>query len=252
MSKIRFVNRTRQVFRCSTPRGGRIALATGEFVTDPYYERFARLHSEKDKDGKRVLVKEYEDGTPVGVDEITEDFTAHLPLPPQVNGSKSAVNNRVELPVGCETTCEVACQFPAEMNPDTVDTINAEMDKSQPVETPPLENIDHNLVEPGMAPPINQNLGGDALPQPQPQHGEKGSPAPAPMIDESLLNSRATIEQVMNYYSLTEQDILDINNDFVKVTIDGENVYVSRIELGWRTPHLKAMKAHVTRNTPTN
>ena len=246
---IRFVNRSTTVWRGSTPRGGRIALAPGEFATDPYFGRFARLHSERN-DGKKPLVQEYEDGTPVGVDLLPENNGIVAPvIPRRIPAAPVPLP-----PTGCETGCEAACQFPAETAVSTVSDINASMDRTSG--PPPLPDtpfvspaasmlpVEHKM-EPGIAPPMPTFTKAAAPPPSTP-----AAAAPPPQLNEGILNARTEhqAEEVMSHFGLTEQQVLEVNAGYMKVILDGDETYVSRYDMGWKTKHLPSMKAHVTTN----
>lgn len=248
MSTIRFVNRGNTVWRGSTPRGGRIALAPGEFVTNPYFARFARLHSEKN-DGKKPLLQEYDDGTPVGVEQLPENDGLVAPVIPR----RQPIVPAAPPTTGCQTGCEAGCEFPAETAVSTVADINAKMGKGSPplpataFLTPAASMLatEHKL-EPGIAPPIPSPAVGESVVPPAPN-----PVAPvAPQFNEGILSARTELqpEEVMVHFGLSEQSVLEVNSGYMKVLLEGKETYVSRYELGWKTHHLPSMKAHVTTN----
>lgn len=264
---IRFVNRTRSVQRFPTRRGGRTALAPDEFFTDPYYERFSRLHTQPNPNGKRPLVQEYEDGTPVGVDELPEDTGVKAPTPDVATPPKKPTTapppptNK-----GCGLSCETSCEFPSESEPTVANDINQQMDKDakQPEEplpdsmpedpAPPtaaesIQSTESDL-EPGMAPPMPSPQSQPTTELPPVTQPSDGSAAPPPQVNEGV-QGRATPQEVMDHFSLEDQDIIAIEDNWVTYRKDGVENYASRLELGWTTHSITAMKAHVTRKTNT-
>jgi len=189
-----------------------MALSPGEFTTDKYYERFARMSADSNKGGKKPLLMEYMDGTPVGEDVLPdEDSVIQAPPPNPIVASPTSDASPPPLD-GCETTCEVACQFPAE-----------------------------SIVTPPEAASSSEN--------------EPQTP-PAPKVDSDLLQKPiASLQAIMQMFSLSEQDILEVNPNYIKAVwhSDGQGseqvseAYFSRLQPGWHTQHIKAMKSHVTR-----
>lgn len=250
--QIRYVNRSKEVFRASSPRGGRIALAPNEFTTNPYFERFARLASEPIKARgsalARPLVKEWPDGTPYGVDTLPTNEGIRAPTSIVAPTQRLPHSQVVTPPSGCSTACEAACQFPAEVSVSSAAEINADMDKEFP---PPLPDhpefvspltpaqsmraVEHKM-EPGMAPPIPTMASEIPIP-------------PPPKVNENLLESHeaATTVAVMKHFNLKDEDILEVANGYMKVLLEGKPYYVSTTELGWKTDHLPAMKAYITK-----
>lgn len=271
---IRYVNRTRGVLRFPTPRGSRMALAPGEWTTEKYYERFARLITQSNPGGKRPLVMEYPDGTPVGVDELPESQGVVAPRPVVATAPPTP---QAPPPTGCATACEAGCQFPTEANPVVEDEINAAMDRDAAPPLPETQPADSEAsapeaatempaaaptpaetmqtvepqMEPGIAPPMPATAPADApaetLP-PSPTPTPETDAPPPPQVNEGV-QGRASVAQVMEHFNLDDQQILETNEDYMKVLIDEKETYVSRLQLGWFTEHLTAMKTHVTKLT---
>lgn len=254
--QVRYVNRSREVFRASSPRGGRIALAPGEFTTNPYFERFARLASEPIRPIRgnalsRPLVKEWPDGTPYGVEMLPTNEGIRAPTSIVAPTQRLPHSQVVVPPSGCSTTCEAACEFPAEVGGVAAGDINHEMDKDAP---PPLPDhpefpspptavqamraVEHKM-ERGMAPPIPTLAAATDIPV----------PPPPPKVNENLLESHesATTVAVMAKFNLKDEDVLEVANGYMKVMLEGKPMYVSTTELGWKTDHLPAMKAFITK-----
>lgn len=253
-----------------------MALADGEFATDPYYERFARLHSQRNTSGKKPLVMEYEDGTPVGVDLPQESEGIQAPAPEVATAQAKTPSQSPPPPSsGCATACEGACQFPTESSPVSTDEINAGMDREpeppldeqpetvapppQQAATPPetaptaadtMQTVEHQL-EPGMAPPMPAEPSAAVPPPTPPGPVAAGQTAPPPpQVNEGVgITSRAEPRQVMEHFGLEDQHVLEVDPNWMKVVLDGEETYVSRLELGWKTTHLPSMKGHVTKLT---
>lgn len=237
-------------------------MADGEFTTDDYFKRFARLHSDKDKE-RKPLVMEYEDGTPVGEEPTPEvDRIQQPPLRPVVASPRQPTGVSPP-PSGCETSCEASCEFPTQASPVEIDDINAAMDRENepPLpEQPAAENsptaaesmqTTENQLEPGIAPPIPGIAPAPTPPAPQPsKETEQSTAPPPPQVNEAVSGQqRATPEQVMQYFGLGDQQILEITENWLKVLLDGKETFASRLDLGWTTTHLPSMKGHVTKLT---
>lgn len=267
--EIRFVNRSGRVAKFPNPRGGRTALAPGEWVTDEYFRRFSRLASEPNKNNK-PLVQEYPDGTPVGVDDLPEGDDSVIVAPVQEPKVARAPVSKPSAS-GCETSCESACQFDAQSNPTTVDDINREMDKNpEPASAPPLTG---NLTEDSQSPPPSPVSGTmqqsppqqqtlpstpqapvqgsmqQPQPAPAPAPSATSSAPPAPTINENIQGTRVSLDQIKAHFQISDEQILEQKPDYFVLDLNGEKTFASRIELGWNTTHEPAMKAHITKNT---
>jgi len=203
---------------------------------------------------------EYADGTPVGVDDLPEEDGIRKPLT-TLTAPQSRRPQATPPPAGCDTACEGACQFPIETSPAVADDINAGMDKpptdpepplsDQPEasETPPtaadtMLDAQHSL-EPGIAPPMPSAA---STPSPAPA---ATTASPPPQVNEEISDStdRATVSQIMEQFDLSDQDVLEMHADYIRIKVGGKREYASRIQLGWTTEHLTAMKSHITKLT---
>jgi len=238
---IRFVNRTGVVQHFPTPRGARMALAPDEWTSDPYYSRFSRLANEQNPGGRKPLTMEYPDGTPYGVDKLPEGTS--IQAPPVLSRSKAKRTPAAPITSGCTTSCEAACQFPAESSSShlTVDDINNSMDKqsAQPLPDDSLKSAEEPLeavIDPSMVAEASEsaNTYDDELP-------------PPPQVNGSVTTGVISVEELMKHFNLDDQHILEVNEKYLKILLNGRETYVSRLQLGWTTEHLTAMKTHVTR-----
>lgn len=254
-SDIRFVNRTGGIVRLPTPRGNRIALVPGEWVSEPYYERFARRGNERPND-RKMLTQEYQDGTPVGMDTLPPDTGDSIQAPEQIRPNPVVPSVSPPPPGGCATSCEGGCEFPAETSPATSDRINAEM--NEPPQTPAetMQAVQHEL-EPGIAPPMPAApVATPAVPSVVSPGNSPVSPVvspppadgPPPLVNDEVRELH-NVADVMEKYALTDSDVLEVTDGYVKVTMGGEDTFVSRYDLDWTTTHLSQMRRHITGKT---
>lgn len=250
---IRFVNRTSGAVKLPGRRGNRMALAPGEWVTDKYYERFARLASEPRTEAK-PLTKEFSDGTPVGMDGLPPDDGDKITAPEQVRATPPVPGNMAPPISGCETSCEGGCEFPAETSVATANRINAEMDnpplEDQPQPQTPAEQMAsmEQQLEPGMAPPIPTQTTVPSPPQSPPPE-----PVNLPESSQELVSDEpqglASVDDIIQQYELSDDELLETNEHYVKAIVDGEDSYISRFDTNWVTSHLSQMRRHITLKT---
>lgn len=226
-ANIRYVNRTKDTVRLPTRRGGRLALAPGEFATDDYYERFSRLANERVVQGMKFLTKEFLDGTPLGVDELPEDDRTRVHAPEIIRTGFTPSPSIHVASAGCETSCEASCQFPVEVASSTIDDINRTMDRQ---ETPEQPFVPVTMQSEETPPPI---VDGETI------------PSAASEATKTEVGSQAPVEEVLAHFSLNVTDALDITPGYVKINRDGAEIFLSRYEVGFETVKLNQMQRHL-------
>lgn len=274
MARYKYVNMSTVTAYLPDPRGGRIALAPGQFVTDPYYERFARLPDEADNSGRsliKVVVSSGRNHSPF--EEIPRpQVTFRGPvMPGKVTPPPTKIGGK------CLTACEASCMSIVEFSL----SMEAEERKEPKLEVPevfeqektestitdaciqPVEVTTEERVESRVESSISV---GESQETPSEAPGEKSKgvvSADDTKVDAQEIPppaekkpSKKTVEITTDYllekYGFTREDIINETADYVYVVGNGTYTYLSKLDPEFTCHNRPAILKHIKSKKKSN
>lgn len=234
--KFKYVNASDQVVYLPNPRGGRLALAPGQFVVDSYYERYGRLPHEKPSANK-VLLKVAIEGPPTTVDNDIIGVVKPMNLPKirfQTSLSTVGTNNQsVQEDGSCITACEVACM-----------TVREFGISPEPTEQQRTQYLNPVPSEPNWAETRSLEANTDTVLNPMETTLDAGSSNKA---DSTL--KLFTTQEVLARHGYAKEDVTQDREYYVFIAREGQLLYLSKLDLNFTCKKRADMLNHIKQLT---